>query len=1161
MSFFEQNNSSTYDHHPILLIDKSGSTKSKMESNDTILETMGLYIKKKFEALDIADCKVIFWSNEVNIIDINKPVNISDLLNQIKIMKPNGGTDLSIAFHALPKQWLNETKINSNDPTDIYILTDGDINRDEFNFSTQIKDLLIKQHKNIRLFILTVENNDKNYVTDNYEAGSKLYQIIKENKLTSFVKKFESYNNIFINMPHVNINNPDVDQGYIPFRDNRFKITDTHKFINYISETIEKLNKDELIKLLFDLSPTIHHLLKSKAPQIKNALLDTFASVISKVNILTYSDIRNMLASELIDFDNGMACSFQEYRTNRQKLFDRAQNELSNNVVNCLTSVHTNSYVSLPFDNNVILYSGKVTEPIHIGNNTYKNAGVKFISQSNTTYVVPVIPMNVTLPKLKENENVIDNELTSTEFNNQCLRQWIRANYSVMYNVSPESDFILYMCLTDMMKIINSDLPNNVKDTYRNIGKIMLNRRRFGSNGVHEIEYLLNGNSPSPVFEAVEQSNNEMINIFDKCIKLSELHVNPYTLWYAIVIALGNPILHENQLKYCKNDIELDLIKISNPTCTINDLFVNDMEIYNIQKEIIDNEYYCYITLNDTSQTGGWRIPSHNINSKVICSPRYVISEEGLRLNNNDHILCPLCYTNIETKNLIKIQPEIDNNKTDKLNININLPQYDVTNHEIIDIKDLYSHNNIMDIITLDQINFKSSYELHSVPILRKKMSGTKVIIKTESEFINTVKQKYPFLYKINFENICIAGGFCRSILLNQAINDIDMFFIGITDNIELEKRLKMLVGDIINSFDDKTLRFMIIYKENNSVYELLVLKPNSNEIDISKNETKQETKQGQNLSVSENYGLVGVSNTNGTQETKQEIESLFLSEDNVKISYPCPIRRINADIPNKTLADKYTTLYKIQIVLTKNETITDLFNNFDLYSSCVAYDLKHDKVLLNYAASYAYKYMINVINEKQYSDQFNERLVKYCDYGFSIGLPELNLDKIVQIKAANEKIEIDSLNINVSSIDKNIITYESIAINDLIKSNNINALYNSSIRNSHKALYNSTIKQSSASNSNVDDVLETTCEYITRINNTKHWNQYRNGGPVNDPVNKSVNKSEEISPQIFYKLVDNTFDVDITNYYYGRTNVKFVEKIMSHIEYDWYKNMRNMTK
>ena len=47
MSFFEQNNSSTYDHHPILLIDKSGSTKSKMESNDTILETMGLYIKKK----------------------------------------------------------------------------------------------------------------------------------------------------------------------------------------------------------------------------------------------------------------------------------------------------------------------------------------------------------------------------------------------------------------------------------------------------------------------------------------------------------------------------------------------------------------------------------------------------------------------------------------------------------------------------------------------------------------------------------------------------------------------------------------------------------------------------------------------------------------------------------------------------------------------------------------------------------------------------------------------------------------------------------------------------------------------------------------------------------------------------------------------------------
>ena len=37
---------------------------------------------------------------------------------------------VSIGIHEL----LNETKINSNDPTDIYILTDGDINRDEFNF-------------------------------------------------------------------------------------------------------------------------------------------------------------------------------------------------------------------------------------------------------------------------------------------------------------------------------------------------------------------------------------------------------------------------------------------------------------------------------------------------------------------------------------------------------------------------------------------------------------------------------------------------------------------------------------------------------------------------------------------------------------------------------------------------------------------------------------------------------------------------------------------------------------------------------------------------------------------------------------------------------------------------------------------------------------------
>ena len=87
---------------------------------------------------------------------------------------------------------------------------------------------------------------------------------------------------------------------------------------------------------------------------------------------------------------------------------------------------------------------------------------------------------------------------------------------------------------------------------------------------------------------------------------------------------------------------------------------------------------------------------------------------------------------------------------------------------------------------------------------------------------------------------------------------------------------------------------------------------------------------------------------------------------------------------------------YRLQFILTKNKDIKHIFNNFDIYPSYVAFDGKC--TYFTKKSEQAYKYMINVVNEHNFNTLYDHRLSKYFTYGFTIVLPELDINSIKNI-------------------------------------------------------------------------------------------------------------------------------------------------------------------
>ena len=402
---------------------------------------------------------------------------------------------------------------------------------------------------------------------------------------------------------------------------------------------------------------------------------------------------------------------------------------------------------------------------IHIKNFVFKNAGISVDKCS-----LPCLPMT-TLESYKYS-------------NGDYIAIWINIIVGNKYDLSIINNMTIHIFLV-YTYFVDHSCSDRVRHAYKNIGK------NITKNIVDDIE---NGNYTEITLlkriKNIKKKYKEfnMINVIHVCEFIVKVYFN--NLCCKKLFATDNNNKKINYWKICEHSIE----------------------------QISNKEYTCCYTLEDTSRTGGFMINSHPYNNHI-CSPKYVLSNEAfIHLRDYNIPKCPLCKSvlNIYSSFIFvsKHNPYTNNN--------YHLNGYK-NDHKIV--ISLQVQNDCL--IKLSEFDFKiSSYEFTDTHIIKAPIKYTCMSIFSDREFKKKAYSQYSFIKLLSFKNYAICGGFNRSILLNQCVNDIDIFMHDDNDMCHNADVFNRTVKDVTNSIMKcrKNVSFMFLFKETSNVFEILAL-------------------------------------------------------------------------------------------------------------------------------------------------------------------------------------------------------------------------------------------------------------------------------------------------------------------------------------------------
>lgn len=1145
---FEQGNAIIYDTCPIVMIDNSGSTSGWVLENEVI------FAQNILKRRNITECYMMFWDDTVNFPNGTNKTSV-DTMHSIH-KTSGGGTYVCRAWDKLPAEWLATSH-------DIYVITDGEIGDYVNDVSNHINKFF---RDNKKLYIVTVENNSSNYMKDNVTAGNTIFTRVSEAKLSHMIKQFICFNRFHNDVanPFVNHSNPDVGPNMAAFRDRVFRVDKTHEFIAYVenlieiikngTETMEDKN-NAYLRLSYDIVATLHYLTKDKSHMAKRATIDIFCGLF--VDVGMYKQIRALLLNEVDNVAKGTASTFQGYKNRREKVFEKAQIALYNDTKKAITNIPQNEYVSFIVGSSIgdIIVGdvdASVINSLTINDKTYNNSSIKMGNHS-----VPMFPRKVTMDH--------------GEFD-QCVRQWCRANYAKKYGMNPASDMIMYCFFSDMVRVCMSDVPESVKTSYREMARLSMDRKRFGTDK-SEYEYLMN-NPPAPVkgnpnyitsqmqyllYRALKHGgfndisevviNNETTDVDDidnpetgevtaptdepvsgltlteatnpdlaTTVKdiLSEFpntvydsKIRPMTFWYAFIKVFGDNNLIEAQLPYCEEDMRINGVTPDNVVKFVKSK-LKPVSYYERKAQPTEYNYNCYVTMKDTTNTGGFVVPPHRLSKTVVCAPRYVVSAEGYDMLKQNTINCPVCYKNI-TDSFVPV-PNYNDYKAQFTGADNMEPVItdNVYDNRLVDrviiTEDEYTKDNDQTLIPMSVCNFNTIAYTVEAPYIQEAVNGRSVEVKTQDEFNRIVFNRYPFLKDLNMEGVCLAGGFCRSILLRQRVKDLDFFMYGDNHNVNFSRVLRDIMSRL-KALNPK-YKFLMMYKHLFNVFEVVVV---SDPNDFFQDEYK--------LDNYKQYKFKSLHRFDQFTVIDPETGKIYRKKNRSKWTKPEVIAIDDARIENKDFSNYFEDgditgirmCYRLQFILTRNQGIENIFNNFDMYPCRVAWDGK--TTLFTEKSAKAFKYMINIVNENNYSDLYNHRLGKYFSYGFNIVLPRLDMKKL----SGQPKFKIEKLTFKINNINGyNIMVDHNSHIEDKLKS--IEKLEKKSMKDG-KMLYKSALF----------------CSLVSLLRYVK----------INDVSYRFTN--EVVVPN----------DDGFMNFREKDETVVFIDKIESRIpNHDWYKEM-----
>ena len=1084
----------------VLLINVSDSSDVPFKSKHKTIRNYGY--KHAIEKLNLGDnFKVICFNNEEY--KFYENIKKEELFTKLKkdtfsmcngdgmlknMFRDNNRISVNLNITDKKRRYRHELKTRENNSKiseyniNVYILTNSDYYNQKFIMG--IEYLLCYEHMNIHL--ITIDNTENNYNISNYSVGGLFFRALRGYDLLNKICTMRCFNNYHFNDSYLYFVHKTPEENKVIFKNIQFNANEISGFINYFSNIINNIYYEhELLPYIYYYVHTTYKIVNmcSRNTQLTEKIMNLFSKVFNNF-------YHNYLFEKCKDMIKNTT-NIYNYLSNNVN-FKHFLDEKYTNIVDKITSISDTKYVTIiPYNyciNNInkifIVDHNNINQTVTLCDKIYTRAGYKIGSN-----IIPVLPLKIKMDFYANNQII-------------C---WLKNIYSVAYLIPLNSEFMMYHLLIDFAYFYAECEDVNLKEHYKMLILIVLNEKRQ-IDDIREIIFL---QSNKPKMSNEKYSDFEITEIFCKC-KNNDNEINNILLWFFIILITENDKLIQTQYNYYKSVID----KYTKVNKDINNLFENMkkeissklrlkknvMSITYVENKHKESNYVSFFDdknslLSCASERTGFIIKPHKITNTIMCDPNYIFNDyEKYKLSNNDDenisFYCPICKTVLSRNYMLEKKKE--NNKGIEPYIHKKIPIFLCNNLSLENIETQRDTLFKIDNLLFDLLPFKLNVSRKTFIINKNKKYLTQVT--RLDEFKKIITNNFNFLNKIDFSNVCIAGGFCRSILLDQPVNDIDFFLYGLKDNKFID-RVHSLTNDLCTqiSNENKNVHFVCIYKSNNGVFELLCYEHESN---------KDGKKEYNNFINT--YEKI-CKNKFRFYDVSDNQNEIVINEEKLK-EYNDFIKNIKV-------------LYKIQIILISYDDKLEILNNFDINPSKVLYD--NNNVYFTNNSYMSYKYMINYLSESVINKTIiTSRITKYLSYGFDIIIDNSR----VKEHKTEKYLEIEGNIIKYNTVDdyeKDYITHSK----NNNKNNNIyyydnsftlnnnfgDALYKSVTPDKSQYLYDGALSKSKLNNNN--ELLKT-FEYIFRNN---YFLNKKN--PEN---NKNV---------IFYKkldlsnLIDDTFD------------------------------------
>lgn len=501
----------------------------------------------------------------------------------------------------------------------------------------------------------------------------------------------------------------------------------------------------------------------------------------------------------------------------------------------------------------------------------------------------------------------------SSDIDKECLRQWIKIVYSHMHNLHTSSNKIIYHILVDFLQLCLSKSSMIVIEGYKNIIDVMLSETIYGETDKTIFDSLTMGN-PLQYFEYLEQIKNMYDFLKDS---------QGGNIWYNILLNYGNKELHDAQKLLCGNDV----------------------------RELDRSNMIGHIDVSHKYES-----PQHIAFDDFVCTGIHIKEENGA-------YDCDLCG-----KSFLKEQLILNKNYCEEIE-SIVIDDHDGKFRELavedIILEYTYNEENLFDMNDLD-FSLPNNHKIKNV-MINDILNNSKLVVHSSEEFTEIVHNKYPFMKGLNMDNVVLAGGFARSILLGQKLKDFDFFFYDVEDNVP---RMIKLMNELVNNIkltdpDSGKCKFLFMFKPLFNVFEMVYIEDPTNHF-------------------TDDFTIDNF--------PKYSYDSLKLFDKKNNMEHD---KYYFEDFDDKGIKMKY----RFQFIMINYRSIAEILNSFDLSPSQVAFN--GSRVYFTRNSHLSYKYMVNIIASNKWSFTYDQRVSKYFSYGFDMVFP---ISDIANIEMFGEK-------------------------------------------------------------------------------------------------------------------------------------------------------------